>query len=180
MPFGMTGLRRDPEPIRPLRFAVDRPASHLARVALVPEGDGVFAQFPAQVNFATVPHGREIHTAALVVADFASDGHELAEQVRQTPRRLHAAGLDGLQFIQPLLAGQPATAFLDALDQAILRNHVAKDPTHQGKGLVGLLNRERARYRLRTQPATGAFQKIAGHTCSPKSGCLFPLFSQML
>ena len=89
------------------RSVVDGPAPDLSCVSLVPEGHGLFAQFPAQVNFSTVPHRREIHTAALVIADFAPDGCELAEQIRQPPGCFHAAGLDDLQLIQPSMTGQP-------------------------------------------------------------------------
>src|SRR3954454_676512 len=66
----------------------ERATSAIPGFEIVPEADLVLSRLPAQVHLATVAHGREVHQAALEVAQHHLHRLKLAERALELEERL--------------------------------------------------------------------------------------------
>src|SRR5688572_8114595 len=115
---------------------VERFAPGKSRLDIVPEGDGVFPQVPAQINDPSMPQVGKVAEALVDVLYVHPHVLNLIQQVKEVRRRFHIGRAVGAEAVE-------RDPVADLLDLRI-------DPAHQGPLLARFAQQ---RPELRDQPA---------------------------
>lgn len=114
-----------------------------AGVDFVPVGNGGFAEFPAEEDFASAVEGREIDEAGGPVLEFATDVDEFVLEARQLVGELLGAAL---QVFQASARGGGALIAVHVgahvEEGAVSGGDVGDDALNEDEGTVGLGGRE--------------------------------------